>query len=98
MNNFVENIDINKRLNIIFKNRFDIDLFNNELNINIDDNLLGSKFKLAPRDLIYLLYDVEKEFSITISKDDIDNIEFNTINNIINIINLKLDQKKRNVI
>ncbi|GEP64320.1 hypothetical protein CBE01nite_20880 [Clostridium beijerinckii] len=93
MNNFSENIDINIKLNEIFKDRFNIDLFNDELNINIDDNLLGSKFRLAARNLYYLLCDIEKEFDITISEEDIDNIKFNTINNIIKIINKELQQK-----
>lgn len=97
MNNFLESIDINEKLNSIFKNRFDIYLFNNELNINIDDNIL-QKFKLRARDLIYLLYDVEKEFNITISEDDIDNIKFNTIHNIIAIINKQLQQKEMEII
>ena len=35
---------------------------------------------------------------IIISEDDIDNIKFNTINNIINIINKELQQKERGVI
>ncbi|NOW07173.1 peptide maturation system acyl carrier-related protein [Clostridium beijerinckii] len=91
MNNFSEGIDINIKLNNIFKNRFNINLFNNEL--NIDDNLLGNKFRLAARDLYYLLCDVEKEFDIIISEDDIDNIKFNTISNIIKIINKELQQK-----
>ncbi|WP_252216646.1 peptide maturation system acyl carrier-related protein [Clostridium sp. CMCC3677] len=98
MNNFYENIDINIKLNNIFKNRFDIELFNNELNINIDDNLLGNKFGLAPRDLYYLLCDIEKEFDITISEDDIDNIKFNTISNIIKIINNESQQKDVEVV
>ena len=85
MNNFSENIDINVKLNNIVKNRFDIDLFNNELDMDIDDNLLQKKFKMRARDLIYLLYDVEREFNITISDDDIDNSEFNTIGNIVKI-------------
>nr|WP_207717952.1 acyl carrier protein [Clostridium beijerinckii] len=80
-------------MNEIFKDRFNIDLFNDELNINIDDNLLGSKFRLAARNLYYLLCDIEKEFDITISEEDIDNIKFNTINNIIKIINKELQQK-----
>lgn len=91
MNNFSDNTGINVKLNNIFKTRFDINLFNNEL--NIDDNLLGNKFRLAARDLYYLLCDIEKEFDITISEDDIDNIKFNTINSIIKIINKKLLQK-----
>lgn len=91
MNNFSDNTGINVKLNNIFKTRFDINLFNNEL--NIDDNLLGNKFRLAARDLYYLLCDIEKEFDITISEDDIDNIKFNTINSIIKIVNKKLLQK-----
>lgn len=96
MNNFLENIDINIKLNNIFKNRFNINLFNTKL--NIDDNLLGNKFRLAARDIYYLLCDVEKEFDITISEDDIDNIKFNTINNIIKIINKELYEKDVEVI
>ncbi|WP_243151286.1 acyl carrier protein [Clostridium butyricum] len=98
MNDFSENIDINVKLNNIFKNRFDLDLFNNELDINIDDNILQIDFELRARDLIYLLYDVEKEFNITISEDDINNIKFNTIRNIINIINKELQKKEVEVI
>jgi len=98
MNNFSENIDINVKLNNIVKNRFDIDLFNNELDMDIDDNLLQKKFKMRARDLIYLLYDVEREFNITISDDDIDNSEFNTIGNIVKIINKELKQKELEVI
>lgn len=95
MNNFSGDVDINVRLNNIFKKRFDVDLFNNEYNININDNLLGRKFKLRARDLIYLLYDIEKEFDIEISEFHIDNIKFNNINNIINIINDALHQKEK---
>ncbi|GAA0114756.1 acyl carrier protein [Clostridium senegalense] len=95
MNNFSGDVDINVRLNNILKKRFDVDLFNNEYNININDNLLGRKFKLRARDLIYLLYDIEKEFDIEISEFHIDNIKFNNINNIINIINDALHQKEK---
>ncbi|MBU3179106.1 peptide maturation system acyl carrier-related protein [Clostridium estertheticum] len=94
MNDFSKNNSINIKLNNIFKNRFDIDLFNNNQDIYINDNLLGNKLSLRARDLMYLLDDVEKEFDITISDDDIDNIKFNTINNIIHIINRGLQQKE----
>jgi peptide maturation system acyl carrier-related protein len=97
MNNFSENIDINIKLNNIFKKRFDIDLFSSESDININDNLLGENFRLTAGDLIYLLYDVEEEFNITVSEEDIDNIKFNTINNIITIINNKPQQNQREV-
>ncbi|MBU3107436.1 acyl carrier protein [Clostridium gasigenes] len=98
VNNFSENIDINIKLNNQFKNVFGINLFNNESNININDSLFGEKFRLRARDLMYLLDAIEKEFDIIISEDDIDNIKFNTINNIINIINKELQQKEREVI
>lgn len=97
MKDFLEN-NINIVLNNIFKNRFNIDLFNNENDLSIDDNLLGSKFELRARDLIYLLYDVEKEFNIIISEEDIGNIKFNTVNNILAIINLKLEEKEMKVV
>lgn len=98
MKDFIQNDDINILLNDIFKDRFDINLFNNENDFSIDDNLLGNKFKLRARDLMYLLCDVEKRFNITISEEDLDNIKFNTINNIINIINFKLEQKEIKVV
>lgn len=98
MNNFLANINIKTKLNNIFKSKFDIDLFNNELNINSDDNLLGNKFRLVARDLFYLLCYIEKEFDITISEDDINDIKFNTISNIIKIINKELQQKDMEVV
>ena len=46
MNNFLENIDINIKLNNIFKNKFDIDLFDNkpsnQTKINRNSILHGS--------------------------------------------------------
>lgn len=94
MDNFSENEDINIRLNNIFKTKFSIDLFDNRCDTSINDNLLGKKFKLTPRDLIYLLDYVEKEFNITITDYDIDNIKFNTINNILQIIKSKSTAKE----
>lgn len=90
----LEKNDIGLRLNNIFNDRFNIDLFDSSLNISIDDNLFGKKFNLRARDIIYLLYDVEKEFDILVNEDDIDNIKFNTIGNIIKIINKELNNKE----
>ncbi len=86
---------VTEKLNKIFKNRFEIDLFSNELGVNMDDNVLGKKLKFRARDLIYLVYDIEKEFNITISDEDIDETKINTIRNIITIINKELEQAKR---
>ncbi len=86
---------VTEKLNKIFKNRFEIDLFSNELGVNMDDNVLGKKLKFRARDLIYLVYEIEKEFNITISDEDIDETKINTIRNIITIINKELEQAKR---
>lgn len=93
MNKLSENIDIGTRLNNIFKNRFNIDLFDSKYNQNINENLLGSEFRLKARHLIYLLFDIEKEFNVIIPEEAIDNEQFNTINNIIDIIIREIDKK-----
>ncbi|AGK99601.1 hypothetical protein [Clostridium pasteurianum] len=98
MKNLSENNSINIALNSIFKSKFNIDLFNCDDEIDINDNLLGNKLKFRARDLIYLIYYIEKEFNIDISINDIDNIKFNTINNIIYIINKKLSENEQDVI
>lgn len=50
------------------------------------ENLLGSKYCLNSRDLVYLFFEVEKEFQIHISQDDICNGSFNTIQGIVDTI------------
>ncbi len=94
MDCFSREDDINIKLNDIFKNRFEINLFDIQFTGNIDDNLIGGKFNFRARDLIYLLYDIEEKFNIKIPEEDIDNNKFNTIGNIIKIINKELEAKK----
>lgn len=98
MDTFFENNDINLKLNSIFKNRFNIDLFNDKEHIDGNDSLLGKKFGLLARDLVYLLYDVERKFNITIPQNDIDNIKFDTLNNIVKVINKELQQKDKEAV
>lgn len=77
------------------KTRSNCDKYTNvQFTGNIDDNLIGSKFNFRARDLIYLLYDIEEKFNIKIPEEDIDNNKFNTIGNIIKIINKELEAKK----
>lgn len=78
------------KLNEIFMDLFGIDLFDENFNCNINENLLGSNFKLRARDLIYLLFDVEKKFNINITDEDLNETDFNTINNILKVIDNKL--------
>ncbi|WP_024831768.1 peptide maturation system acyl carrier-related protein [Ruminiclostridium josui] len=98
MCNSLEKNYITEKLNKIFKNRFEIDLFSEELAVNIDDNILGKKFRFRARDLIYLVYDIEKEFNIIITDEDIDDIKLNTLRNIITVINKELEQAKRKIV
>jgi acyl carrier protein len=51
-----------------------------------DEELLGKYMRLNGRDLVYLFFDVEKNFDITIPQEDLINGSFNTLNHIIDII------------
>lgn len=97
MKEFLENDNNNVALNNIFKNRFNIDLFTDKNDISIDDNLLGIKFNLKARDLMYLLLDIENGFNISISQKDIEDIKFNTIRNILTIIKININKKELEV-
>lgn len=84
MNNKSRNI-ILINLKAIFNELFHVNL--DELKFDyLNEELLGNKFKCAPRDLLYLYFKIEKTFNIKIPKDDIIKGKFNNINNIINII------------
>lgn len=86
----LEKNKITNMLNYIFVNRFEINLFDEKLNICLEDNVFGEKLKLKARDLIYLVSDLERMFKIKISDEDIDNIKLNTIGNILTVINKEL--------
>lgn len=95
MNLSMEKTDLILRLNKIFLNKFNIDILDNNLDIDYNDNLFDYKFKFSPRDLIYLLHDIEDEFDVEISEESISEVQFNTINNIIIIIDKELKLKTR---
>lgn len=81
--------DITKRLKKIFKNRFFIDL-SEYTNSDLSKELLSETYKLTPGSLIYLFFDVEKEFNISIPEKDIADGKFNSFNNIVCIIKNQL--------
>jgi peptide maturation system acyl carrier-related protein len=85
MENSVKFNEIRTRLNEIFKARFNLDLESSGEGI-LDSHLLGKEIHLAPRDLLYLLVDIEKEFAIIIPEQEVVSGKFNSINNIIGII------------
>jgi len=84
-------------LKCIFKQRFKMDMegFSEEA---LDKELLGNEFKMQPRDLIYLFFDIEKEFGIVIPQVDIAEGRFNTFNNIAMIIADCLQSKEKQVV
>ncbi|EPR11736.1 peptide maturation system acyl carrier-related protein [Ruminiclostridium papyrosolvens] len=87
---------INEKLLKIFESRFDMDLSESWEEVQ-DEHFLGSKMRMAPRDLLYLHSDIEKEFNIKISQEHIISGKFNSLNNIINIISYGLKEKESEV-
>jgi peptide maturation system acyl carrier-related protein len=88
------NEEINSTLKEIFQKRFGIDL--NTINEEHDaKNLLGKEWGFASRDLIYLYFDVEKAFGITIPQADIIDGKFSSISNIVGIISHQLNQQNK---
>lgn len=80
------------KLKNIFLNRFDINL--DKMGEDIyDKSLLGSHYKLSPRALLYVFFDVEKEFNITIPQTRVLEGDFKTFNGILSIINSEIDKK-----
>lgn len=74
-----------EKLSLVFKNKFNID-FQREYEELLDENLLGTKLKFKPRDLLYLLDEIEKEFHIILPQKDIAEGKFSSFNNILMII------------
>lgn len=69
--------EIDKRLKGIFRDYFYIDI--NRFGIDeLNEDLLGRIFMFKARDLLYLYFDIEKEFGITIPEEVIAAGKFNT--------------------
>lgn len=87
-----KNIEVFNKLLGIFKDRFDMD-FSSMEEAALDEELLGRKLKLKPRDLLYIFFDIEKEFGIAIPEKEIDQGSFNTFNSIVETISSQLLRK-----
>lgn len=74
-----------QKLKRIFKDIVKLD-FDNMSESHLDKHLLSQCFDLRPRDLVYLLYAIEKEFGITIPQEAIAEGKFSSFNNIYSII------------
>ena len=81
----------------IFTQRFNIDMEQQEGTL-LDKHLLGTDMGLVARDLLYLYFDIEKEFGITIPDEDIAGDKFTTFNNIVEIIYNQLQKKDKDAV
>jgi peptide maturation system acyl carrier-related protein len=88
----LESVKIKGKLLKIFNNRFNID-FNKLENEFFNENLLEDGFRLTSRDLLYIYFDVMREYNITITEEDIVQGKFLTFNGILEIIQKQLKQK-----
>ncbi|MCX7747537.1 MAG: peptide maturation system acyl carrier-related protein [Clostridia bacterium] len=77
--------EIAEGLKGIFKRRFGIEekMWNHEVK---NKHLLGKEIRLAPRDLLYVFFDLEKEFNINIPENDIVEGRFNSFENAVDIV------------
>ncbi|MCY6958487.1 hypothetical protein [Clostridium brassicae] len=68
------------------------DIMKKEFNIIVHDktffseNIFGSKIKLMPRDLIYLLKIIEKKYNFHILGRDIEKYKLRTFENIVDLL------------
>jgi acyl carrier protein len=76
---------IEKRFLKVLEKRFNKELAK-YLSIEKDQHFLGYKVGLGPSELLYIYFDLEKEFEITISEEHIVSGRFSTFNNIVKII------------
>ncbi|WP_313562013.1 peptide maturation system acyl carrier-related protein [Ruminiclostridium cellobioparum] len=77
---------VKERIKNIFVSRFEFnfDTFGEEQLFN--KSLLSEEIGLLPRQLLYVFFDIEKEFGIQIPQECVANGEFDSINNIVNIV------------
>jgi peptide maturation system acyl carrier-related protein len=94
MKNIINHEEIYEKLQNIFSNRFEIDL-ESIAKENFDKHLLGSDFRLAPRNLVYIYLDIEKDFGISIPDEDVATGGLNTINKIIEMVYRQLHKTEK---
>ena len=94
MNNDIKKEDIYNKLRNIFIDRFEKDLEDIGRD-NFNEHLLGGKFGLEPRDLVYLYLDIKKEFDIAIPDEDVATGALSTMNNTIEMIYQQLNKSKK---
>ena len=82
--NLLKTEQISQSIFEILENNFDLKLDKNNKNIK-DQNFFKA------RDLVYLIYLLEKKYDIVFSEDDIDNVSMYTINGLSEIVSEHLN-------
>lgn len=84
-------MDLNKKntLRDIFQELFDIDI-SKLSSEELEYKLLDKEFNFRARDLVYLFFEIENRFNIKIKENYIIQGQFQSINDIINIINYEV--------
>ncbi len=85
--------EIEERLKKLFRVRLNIDFDKYDRSF-LGKLLLGREICMTPRDLLYVFFDVEKEFEVKIPQSDIVSGKFITFNNIYEIICRQLETGK----
>lgn len=79
-----KNKNLIDELIVIFKKIANIDFSENN-NLK-DKNLFGREFNIQPRDLVLILYEIERTLNIQVPEEEIVKGNFNTFNNIEKIL------------
>lgn len=82
--------DVNNKLLKLLNERYGIDFSKIEDTFCIE--LLGEKIGFNASDLLYLFFDIQKEFDILIPEEDVIEGKFNNINNICKIVTRQLKE------
>lgn len=75
---------IREKLIYILKNKYEVNI--DKKDDICDLNLLGRSIKMGPSDLMCFLLDIEKQFNIIASEEDILRGRFKTVNTITELI------------
>lgn len=88
--NLLKTEEISQSIIEILENNFDLKLNKNIKNIK-EQNFFGKFIKFKARDLVYLIFLLEKKYDIVFNQADIDNASMYTINGLSEIISEHLN-------
>ena len=88
--NLLKTEEISQSIIEILENNFDLKLNKNIKNIK-EQNFFGKFIKFKARDLVYLVFLLEKKYDIVFNQADIDNVSMYTINGLSEIISEHLN-------